>query len=124
MVSPLEEGGIKEAIYAENNIIIIDYKLQSILPPQLYKMSTQYKVRCGCELCVSAKIINSPLISLRDCYFRKLNNFSQNAQNRNSGENSNHLFETYKISVIPHGRHIYAKSADIAMAIMCAYPPY
>ena len=33
MVSPPEEGGLKEARYVDNNIIIIDYKLQSILPP-------------------------------------------------------------------------------------------
>ena len=26
--------------------------------------------------------------------------------------------------MVPHGRHIYATSADMDMAIMCAYPPY
>ena len=49
MVSPQEEGELKEAIYADNNIIISDSTLQSILPPQLKKMSARYKVICGCE---------------------------------------------------------------------------
>ena len=38
MVSPPEEGGRKETIYAENNIIIINSTLRKILPPQLKNM--------------------------------------------------------------------------------------
>ena len=44
-------------------------------------------------------------------------------KNIRSSENSNRLFETYKNSVMPHGRHIYAISAYMAMATMCAYTP-
>ena len=65
----------------------------------------------------------SSLISWCDSYFRKLNNLSQNAQNRRSDENANRLFETYKNSVMPHGHHIYATASDMAIATMCAYPP-
>ena len=35
----------------------------------------------------------------------------------------NRLFDTYKNSVIPHGHHIYATAAEMAMVTMCAYPP-
>ena len=35
----------------------------------------------------------------------------------------NSLFETYKNSVMTHGRHIYATESDMDMAKMCAYPP-
>ena len=41
MVSPQEEGGLKEAIFAENNIIISDSTLQSFLTPQFNNMSVQ-----------------------------------------------------------------------------------
>ena len=41
MAIPPEEGGLKEAIYADNNITISDSTLQSIIPPQLKKMSAQ-----------------------------------------------------------------------------------
>ena len=34
-VSDTEDGGIKEARYAENNIIISDCTLRSLFPPQL-----------------------------------------------------------------------------------------
>ena len=44
-----EEGGLKEAGYADNNIIIRDYTLRSILPPQLNKMYVWYNAVCGCE---------------------------------------------------------------------------
>ena len=37
---------------------------------------------------------------------------------------SHHIYETYKNTVMPHGRHIYAKEYDIAQATMCAYTQY
>ena len=39
-----------------------------------------------------------------------------------SGEKANHIYETYKNTFMPHGRHIYAKAYDMAKAAMCAYP--
>ena len=59
MVSPPEEGGIKEARDADNNIIISDSTLRPILPPQLKNMSARYKVLCGFECCISDKSIHS-----------------------------------------------------------------
>ena len=35
---------------------------------------------------------------------------------------AHHVYETYKNTVMPHVRHIYAKSSDMAQAKMCAYP--
>ena len=40
LVSDPENGGLKEARYVENKIIISDYTLCSLLPPQLKKVST------------------------------------------------------------------------------------
>ena len=40
--------GFKESRDAENNIIISDSTLRSLLPPQL-KKSSRYKFMCGCE---------------------------------------------------------------------------
>ena len=123
MVIPPEEGGLKQAIDADNNIIISDSTLRSILPPQLKKMYAQYKFMCGCECYISAKSIHSSLISRWDHYLRNLKYLSQNAQNRGSREKSNRLFDTYKNYLMPHGRHIYATAADMDMATICAYPP-
>ena len=72
----------------------------------ILKMSSRYKVMCGCECCIYYKIIHSSLLSWRDWYLVK----------------SNHIYETYKNTVMPHGRHIYAKSYYISKATMCAYP--
>ena len=77
---------------------------------------------CGCECCISAKGIHSSLISWRDWYLKKLKDQSQNDQNRRSGEKSNCIYETYKNTVMPHGRHIYAKASDMAKAKICEYP--
>ena len=77
---------------------------------------------CGCEFCISDKSIHSPLLSWRDRYLKKLKDKIQSSQIIRSGEKSHHIYETYKNTVMPHGRHIYAKEYDIAQATMCAYP--
>ena len=47
LVGYTEDGGLKEARDAENNIIISDSKLCSLLPPKLKIMLSRYKVMCG-----------------------------------------------------------------------------
>ena len=63
MVSPSEEGGLKEARDADNTIIISDSTLIKILPPQLNKMTYRYKFVCGCERWISANIMHSYLLT-------------------------------------------------------------
>ena len=54
LVSDPNYGGIKNAMDEDDNIIISDSTLCSMLPPQLKQMSAQYKVMCGFECCISA----------------------------------------------------------------------
>ena len=49
LVSDPNEGGIKDARDEDDNIIISDYTLCSLLKPRLKQMSKRYKVMCGCE---------------------------------------------------------------------------
>ena len=70
----------------DNNIIISDSKLRSLLKRQQKRMSARYKVMCGCEFCIYAKRIHSSLLSWRDQYIKKLKHQIQNAQNRRSSE--------------------------------------
>ena len=53
---------------------------------------------------------------------KKLKDKIQNAQNTRSGEKANHIYETYKYTVMPHRSHIHAKSYDMANTTMCEYP--
>ena len=68
------------------------------------------------NICQSA---HSPLLSLRDCYFKIPKDIIQNSQNRRSGKKSNRIYETYKNTIMPHGRHIYAKEYDMENSTMC-----
>ena len=96
MFSPPEEGGLRYARGADNNIIISDSTLRTILPPQLNNISAHYKVICGCECCVSSKVMHTSLLSWQEIYLNRRKDLSQNAQNRRSGEMYNILFKTYK----------------------------
>ena len=51
MTGPLEEGGLKEARYEQNNIIISDSMLRNFLLPQLKNISVCQRFICGCECC-------------------------------------------------------------------------
>ena len=122
LVSLTNDGGIKYTRYEYAKIIISDSTLRSLLPPQLKQMSERYKVMCGCECCISAKSIHSSLLPWRDTHLKKLKDKIQNSQSRRSGEKAHHIYETYKNTVVPYVRHIYAKSYDTENATMFAYP--
>ena len=107
MVSRPEEGRIKEARDEDNNIIIFYSTLRNILPPQLNNTTFRYEVMCGCECCISTKIIHSYLLTRRYICLKHLNDKSHNAQNIRPGEIYSHIFETYYNAVQPHGFHIY-----------------
>ena len=59
LVSDPNDGVIKDAREEDDNIIISDSTLCSMLPYQLKQMSAHYKVMCGCEFCISDKSIHS-----------------------------------------------------------------
>ena len=79
---------------------------------------------CGCECFISAKSIHSSFISWRDRYWNKLKDKIQNSQSRRSVEKAHRIYETYNSTVMPHGRHIYAKASDMSKAEMCTFPQY
>ena len=54
--------------------------------------------------------------------FEKLKYQSCNTQNRRSYELENIIFDTYKNSVMPHGKNIVKTESDTNMATVCAYP--
>ena len=88
LLSDPNDGGIKDARDEDDNIIISDSTLHSLLPSQLKQMSAQYKVMCCCECFISAKNIHSSLLSWHDSYLEKLKYQIQNDQSRRSGENN------------------------------------
>ena len=88
------------------------------------KVSSRYKVMCGCECCISYKLMHSSLISWHDHYLKKTKDIIQNYQTGGLGKKQIHIYETYKNIVMPHGRHIYAKSYDTAKATWCANSLY
>ena len=59
LVSNTNGGGIKDARDEDDNIIISDSTLRSLLSPQFKTMYACYKVMCGYECCISAKSIHS-----------------------------------------------------------------
>ena len=73
---------------------------------------------CGCECCISAKIMHSYLITCHN-RLKHLKDKSHNAQNRRSGEISSHIFETYKNALRAHGCHIYNTTTYMTMEKLC-----
>ena len=119
MAGPQEEGGLKEVIDTYNNITISDSTLLNILPLQLKKMTSQYKVMCVCECFIYSKIMHSSLLTWRNRPVKHLKYRSHNVKNRRYGEISSRIFETYKNAVRPRFFCIYNTTAYMAMETMC-----
>ena len=73
LVSYTNSGGRKDTRDEDDNIIINDSTLCSLLPPQLKQISARYSVVCGCEYCISDKSIHSSLLSWCDRYLKNSN---------------------------------------------------
>ena len=92
IVSATKDGGLEEARNEDYKIIISDSTLCLLFPPQFKKMSSRYKVMCGCKCCIYTKSIHSSLLSWCDRYLKKIKDLSQNFQNIRSGEKaSSHI---------------------------------
>ena len=72
LVTYPNDGGLKYSSDEYDDIIIGYSTFHSLLTPQLKQMSERYKVMCGCEYCIYAKIIHLSLLSWRDRYLKKL----------------------------------------------------
>ena len=108
LVSGPIDGRLKEARDEENNIIISNSTLRSLLPPQLKKCFQDTR------LCVVVNVAYLPKLYINHYYqgmigIKKLNNQRQNSQNRRSGEKEIAYKKHIQNTVLPHGRHIYAK---------------
>ena len=63
IVSDPNDGVLKDARDEDGKIIISDFTLRLLLPPQLKQRSARYKITCGCECSISDKIIHASLLS-------------------------------------------------------------
>ena len=59
LISDPNDIGIKDARGEDNNIIISDSTLRSLLQPKLRQISARYKVMCSCKCSIYAKSIHS-----------------------------------------------------------------
>ena len=87
LISDPVDGGIKEAKGAENNSIISDYTLRSLLTPQLKKCHQDTR------LCVIVNVVYMLKLHIHNYYHGvivlKKKHQIQNSQNRRSGEKAN-----------------------------------
>ena len=70
----------------------------------------------GSECCIPSKSMHSSLLSWRDQCLKKLKDQIPNSQNKRSSEKPNRIYDTYKNTVMPHGRHIYVNASNMEKA--------
>ena len=67
------------------------------------------------------KSMHSSLISWRDSYVKNSRISAKMIKTEGLGKKKIRIYESYKNTVMPHGRHIKAKTYDMAKAKMCVY---
>ena len=75
-----------------------------------------------CKCCISDKSIHSSLLSWRDRNLKNSRIKAKILKIEGPGKKKSCTYETYKNTVMPHERHIYAKSSDMAKATMRSHP--
>ena len=107
-LSDTNDGGLKDARDEENNIIISDSTFFSLLPPQ-FKKIRMIQVHVWLLMLYFRQNYTFIIAILAWYIFENMKDKSQNSQSRRFGEKAHHIYETFQNTVIPHGRHIYAK---------------
>ena len=74
---------------------------------------------CRCECCISAKSIHNDLLSWRYCHLKNMKYQSEKPYNRIWGKLESRIYETYKISDMPHGCRINKTAEHISISTMC-----
>ena len=57
LIKPAQDGGFAEARDDNGRVIIGDFNLYKLIPPNAKLMSKQRRILCGCKSCVSADIL-------------------------------------------------------------------
>ena len=57
LIKPAQDGGLAEACDDNGKVIRSDFNLCKLIPPNVKPMSKQRRILCGCEICVSADIL-------------------------------------------------------------------
>ena len=81
------------------------------------KISSRYKVMCGCECCIYVKITHSSLLSWRDCYLEKLRISAKMLKTKGLGEKKiaymkHIIIQSCHMGVIFTPNHMTCKSQE------------
>ena len=99
--------GLKEALDQKGNCLISDTSLNSLMPPNVKKMSNKYKMMCGCEICILIKGMQNDLNAYRLLLLRKFENkngkkakIKAKAYKKYAYDNDEHLYVHPKKSIV------------------------
>ena len=105
--------GLKEALDQKGNCLISDTSLNSLMPPNVKKMSNKYKMMCGCEICILVKGMQNDLNAYRLLLLRKFEN--------KNGKKAKMKAKAYKKYVYDNDEHLHVHPKKALLCIQC--PP-
>ena len=120
IVSTTKYCGLEEAIDEDDNIIISDYTLCSLLPPHFKKFHQDIRS------CVVANVAYLPRVCIHHYFhgvivIKKTQGPQPKCSKQKFWGKSKFIYmKLIKNTVMPHGRHIYPKAYDMEKATMCA----
>ena len=87
LVASPYDGGLIGSRHAEtNDVILSDTMLRSLAPPQLYLMTDNQKMMCGCSICNTSKYMQEYLNAWRRKQLKIMKDKEKNSRGRKKGE--------------------------------------
>jgi hypothetical protein len=109
LIEPVQDGGLAEAHDDNGRVIISDFNLCQLIPPNVKPMSKQRRILCGCEICVSADILQHSINTWRTKHLKRLEDI-MNARRRScSSVKIIERYNKYKNDAFPQGFPLHIK---------------
>ena len=102
-------------------VIISDSSLCKLLPPNVKPMSKQRRNLCGCEICVSADILQHSINAWRTKNLKRLEDIINARRSSCSSGKIIERYNKYKNNAFPQGFPLHRKASQAAFSTMCSF---
>ena len=111
LIKPAQDGGLAEARDDNGRVIISDFNLCKLIPPNVKPMSKQRRILCGCEICVSADILQHSINAWRTKHLKRLEDFINIRRRSHSDVKTIERYNKYKNDAFPQGFPLHRKTS-------------
>ena len=119
LVAAAERGDLGEGFFHNGRFVITDTSLRRLLPPNIRRATERHKQMCGCEACLSIRMLHDTLKAFRSRMTKKIEKEAREESDQAKKEEKQKKHQTYKNLVYPEGKKWHDMTRDAVKEILC-----